>query len=129
MKLSFFKQISPVVAIILVVYVVHKLLFYGLKKDTSNFYYSIETLYFWFSFFTLVVVSVLLIVKSRSFDNVGMSFLLITSLKLIFCFLLAKPILTVKNPDILAERTTFFTLFIFFLLLETLFTIRLVNKK
>ena len=67
--------------------------------------------------------------QKRSFDNVGMSFLLATSIKMIFCYLILRPLLQISTPNDPTERINFFILFIVFLIIETLFTIRLVNEK
>ena len=84
---------------------------------------------FLFLLYALLVVFVLLLVKRKSLDNVGMSFLLVTSIKMVFCYLILRPILKVATLQNSAEKINFFALFILFLLIETLFTIRLVNEK
>ena len=114
---------------ILIAYGVHEGLFFVSKINTQNFIYPLPELYAWFTLFTLLVVFVLLFVKRKSLDNVGMSFLLVTSVKMVFCYLLLRPILKVATLQNSAEKINFFALFILFLLIETLFTIRLVNEK
>lgn len=129
MNLSFFKKNIPLLLVILIAFGVHKWLFFVLKINTQKFIYSLSELYVWFTLFTFLVVCVLLLVKRKSFDNVGMSFLLVTSVKMVFCYLLLRPILKVATLQNSAEKINFFALFILFLLIETLFTIRLVNEK
>jgi ATP/maltotriose-dependent transcriptional regulator MalT len=68
-------------------------------------------------------------VQNKSFDNVGMSFLLTTSVKMIFCYLIVRPVLQRSSPDNTIEKLNFFGLFVVFLAIETLFTIYLVNEK
>jgi hypothetical protein len=72
---------------------------------------------------------VLLKVKERSFDNVGMSFLLTTSIKMIVCYLILKPILQVTFQNNAVEKKNFFMMFILFLAIETILTIRILNEK
>ena len=110
-------------------YAIHKMVFYGLSINQESFHYSLETLYLFFFVLSVIILKVLLIVKDRSFDNVGMSFLLATSIKMIFCYLVLRPLLQTAAPNNPAERINFFILFIVFLTIETLFTIRLVNEK
>jgi hypothetical protein len=129
MNTSFFKKIIPLLLIIGVAYGLHELLFFVLNINTHNFVYSLKALYVWFTLFTLLVVFVLLLVKRKSLDNVGMSFLLVTSVKMLFCYLILRPVLKAATLQNSAEKINFFALFIFFLLMETLFTIRLVNEK
>lgn len=129
MNTSFFKKIAPLLLAILIAFGVHQGLFFALKINTQIFIYSLLELYAWFTLFTFLVVCVLLFVKRKSLDNVGMSFLMVTSVKMVFCYLLLRPILKVQTLQNSAEKVNFFALFILFLLIETLFTIRLVNEK
>ncbi|OAZ03320.1 hypothetical protein [Flavobacterium succinicans] len=129
MNPSFFKKIIPLLLIIISAYGLHEGLFFALHENTSHFVYSLKELYAWFTLFTVLIVFVLLLVKRKSLDNVGMSFLLVTSVKMLFCYLLLRPILKVTTLQDSVEKINFFGLFIFFLLLETLFTIHLVNEK
>jgi hypothetical protein len=127
-----FKKFLPfltLLSIVLVIYAIHRVIFYVLNIDTNTFYYSLEVLYLFFFLLSTVIFKILLIVKEKSFDNVGMSFLLATTVKLIFCYLIVRPLLHVTKPNNPIERVNFFVLFIIFLAIETLFTIRLVNEK
>src|SRR6187402_227274 len=126
------KKVSPfltLVGIAFVLYIIHKIIFYGLDINQKSFHYSLETLYLFFSTLSAIIFKVLLIVKEKSFDNVGMSFLLATSIKMVFCYLILRPILQISQSNDSTEKINFFMLFIIFLTIETLFTIRLVNEK
>ncbi len=129
MNPSFFKKIIPLLLIIGVAYGLHELLFFVVKISTLKFVYSLKALYACFTLFTVLIVFALLFVKRKSLDNVGMSFLLLTTVKMLFCYLLLRPIVKAATLQNSTEKINFFTLFIFFLLLETLFTIHLVNEK
>ncbi|MFY8110699.1 MAG: hypothetical protein ACOVKP_01715 [Flavobacterium sp.] len=129
MNTSFFKKIIPLLFAILIAYAVHQGLFFVFKINTQNFIYSLPELYAWFTLFTLLVVFVLLLVKRKNLDNVGMSFLLVTIIKIVFCYLILRSILKEATLQNSVEKSNFFGLFIFFLVLETLFTIHLVNEK
>ena len=111
MNTSFFKKIIPLLLAILISFGVHEGLFFVLKINTQNFIYSLPELYAWFTLFTLLVVFVLLLVKRKSLDNVGMSFLLVTSIKMVFCYLLLRPILKVATLQNSAEKINFFFFF------------------
>ena len=113
----------------LLLYAVHKMIFYGCNINQDQFHYSLETLYLFFFFFSAVIFVVLLTIKAKSFDNVGMSFLVATSIKMVFCYLILRPLLQMPKSGNATERINFFILFIIFLTIETLFTIRLVNEK
>jgi hypothetical protein len=129
MNLKNYKPLLRVILLAGLTYFLHKIVFYVFKISDSAFLYSIETLYLIFLGLSIIVVSVLLKVKERSFDNVGMSFLLGTSIKMIFCYLVLKPILQASNVNIGIEKKNFFIMFILFLAIETIITIRILNEK
>ena len=129
MNLKNYKPLLPLLALAGLAYVVHRVAFYLLDINDATFYYSIETLYMLFLVLSIMVFVILLKVKERSFDNVGMSFLLSTSIKMIVCYLILKPILQVTAQNNAIEKKNFFMMFILFLAIETILTIRILNEK
>jgi len=126
------KKLYPFFAlsgIVVLLYLTHKMVFHFFNVNQDHFHYTLETLYLFFCFLSAIIFKILLIIKERSFDNVGMSFLLVTSIKMVFCYLVLRPLLQSSDPNNPTERINFFILFIVFLIIETLFTIRLVNEK
>jgi hypothetical protein len=130
-NLKNYKPIFSVLSISIVLYLLHKIVFFVFEKKvaTDHFYYPLETVYLFFGTLSIIVVFILLIIKQKSFDNVGMLFLLITSVKMIFCYLFIMPILNVANTNYAIEKINFFVLFILFLAIETIVTIRILNNK
>lgn len=125
-------KLSPfliLLGIAVVLYAIHKMVFYGCNINQETFHYSLERLYLFFTVLSMIIFKVLITIKERSFDNVGMSFLLATSIKMVFCYLILRPLLQMPKANNPTERINFFILFIAFLAIETLFTIRLVNEK
>lgn len=110
-------------------YILHKMFFSVLKIEEEHFYYSLETLYLVFFAMSIIIMFIILKVKERSFDNVGMSFLLATSIKLILSGIILKPLLQLSNQIDTIQKKNFFAIFILFLAIETILTIRLLNKK
>ena len=129
MSLKKFYLFLTLLGISVLLYAIHKMVFYGFSINQESFHYSLETLYLFFFVLSAVIFNILVVIKGRSFDNVGMSFLLATSVKMIFCYLVLRPLLKVSAHENPIERINFFILFIVFLTIETLFTIRLVNEK
>ncbi len=126
------KKLFPfltLMGISLLFYTIHKIVFFCFDLNQVTFHYSLETLYLFFFILSAIIFKILLLIKERSFDNVGMSFLLVTSIKMVFCYLILRPLLQLPKSDNSIERINFFILFIVFLAIETLFTIRLVNEK
>jgi hypothetical protein len=127
-----FKTQKPLLSLTLLAataYLLHKIIFYVLKINITPFQYSIEVLYLLFFGMSTLLFIVLLKVKEKSFDNVGMSFLLGRSIKMVFCYLILKPILHIMTYDNTIEKVNFFGMFILFLSMETVLTIRIVKEK
>lgn len=129
MFLKNYKTYLFLVVSVLVVYVIHQLVFYFFKINPNAFYYSLEKLYAIFFSFSFIIISILLKIKERNFDQVGMSFLLLTTIKIGFYYLLLKPILKISHYDITLEKMNFFVMFVLFLAIETIVTIRILSEK
>ena len=123
------KPIGILLLIITAIYTIHKsiLTFTILKLQVATFEFSLEKLYLMFAFMTMTIILILIKVKQKSLDNVGMTFLLITSIKMIICYIIGRGIINQVNSENQLEKWNFFALFIVFLLIETLFTIYLLN--
>lgn len=129
MNIKNYKPLLSLFTLVGLAYVLHRNAFYLLGINDATFYYSIETLYLIFLVLSIIVFVVLLKVKERSFDNVGMSFLLSTSIKMLVCYLILKPILQIATENNAIEKKNFFMMFILFLAIETILTIRILNKN
>lgn len=125
------KPLFTIILIAVLGLIIHKLIFFILVVKTieDNFIYSIPLLYGLFSIFSLLIVGVLIKVKERNIDNVGYTFLLLTSIKLVVAYLLIHPILKVSLHQTPLEKINFFIIFIYFLATETILTIRILNNK
>jgi hypothetical protein len=123
------KPILSLTALAGIAYLLHKIIFFAFKINVTSFQYSIEVLYLLFFGMSTLIFIVLLKVKEKSFDNVGMSFLLGTSVKMVFCYLILKPILHIVTFDNTIEKVNFFGMFILFLSMETVLTIRILKEK
>lgn len=129
MNLKNYKPILNLVLLAGIAYLIHKLVFHLLKFNDTSFLYSMETLYLLFLGMSILIFIVVLKVKQRSFDNTGMSFLLATTAKMGFCYLILKPILQLNTHDNSIEKINFFMIFALFLTIETVLTIRILNRK
>jgi hypothetical protein len=129
MNLKNYKPLLNLLLLAGIAYLIHKIIFYLLEIKEATLLYSIEMLYLLFLGMSTVVFIILLKVKQRNFDNVGMSFLLSTSVKMVFCYLILKPILRLNTHDNSLEKFNFFGIFVLFLTIETVLTIRILNKK
>ncbi|MCP2026441.1 hypothetical protein L1276_001585 [Flavobacterium sp. HSC-32F16] len=109
--------------------ILHKAAFCFLEIDVQKFHYSIEFLYLIFFGISALLYLILLIVKKKNFQIVGMVFLFGTFTQMLLGYLILQPILEIKSETVNIEKVSFFITFILFLLFETLLTVRLLNEK
>ena len=116
--------------ITLSVFLLHLLIFQisTLSEAALNFYYSIPFLYLLYFMFSVIILSFLFKVSKSNFDNVGMTFLISTSIKMVVSYFVLRPILN-STEESTIEKVNFFIIFILFLAIETVITIRLLNKN
>jgi hypothetical protein len=89
---------------------------------------SLHFIYLIFTLFSTTILITLIIVNQKNKDVVGMTFMLTTTFKAILCYVIFSKIVTSNNENT-TERINFFVVFVLFLIIETLITIRLLNKK
>jgi glucose uptake protein GlcU len=116
-------------AIVISIYAIHKALFVALDIQTESFKYSLEKSYLIFFSFTATILFILFKVRQKNLDVVGYTFLLLTTIKMVVCYITSNSFLNQPNTNKPIEKWNFFTLFFIFLIVETIFTIRLLNKK
>ncbi|WP_264552845.1 hypothetical protein [Flavobacterium sp. N2038] len=129
MLLKNYKPVLSLFIFALSAYALHKGAFFALDINTRNFYYSIEFLYLIFFGLSAFLYLILLIVKEKNFQIVGMVFLFGTFTQMLLGYLILRPILENKSETVIVEKVSFFITFILFLLFETLLTVRLLNEK
>lgn len=95
----------------------------------TQLHYTIPQLYTVFTFSSFLILGILLMVRSKNLDNVGYTFLILTSIKMGAAYFLLRPILKTVTEGFSFEKINFFIIFIYFLLIETLLTIRILNNK
>ncbi|MFH7011578.1 hypothetical protein ACHRV5_06860 [Flavobacterium sp. FlaQc-52] len=129
MLLKNYKSILHLFLFALTAYILHKAAFFAFAINTQNFFYSLEFLYLIFFGLATLLYGILLIVKNKNFEIVGMVFLFGTFAQMLLGYLILRPILANKSEEVMMEKISFFITFILFLLFETFLTIRLLNEK
>jgi hypothetical protein len=131
MDLKNYKSIAVVFLIASSALAIHKLLFFVFVPSAieNNYVYSLPMLYGFFFSCSAVIVFILLKVKEKSLDNVGFTFLLLTSIKMMASYVFLQPILNSNHENSAHEKINFFIIFILFLAIETLVSIRILNNK
>ena len=132
-KIFFSYYIVPLLSILFFAvlgFLLHKLFFQLINfKELSVFVYTIESLYVIFTILSIIIVLILLLVKKKNLDIVGYTFLILTSIKMVIAYMFLKPILEASNSKTEVEKINFFIIFCFFLAIETVVTIRMLNNK
>ena len=127
------KKYQPLLEVLLVsvaAFLLHQLFFWCCRNDqTSELYYSLLELYGFFLGCSLCIVFLLILVKSKSIDNVGYTFLLLTCIKMAIAYVFLTPILNIEAQNSTFEKSNFFIVFALFLAIETMVTIRILNNK
>jgi len=131
MNLEKIKSILTLLILGTIGFVINKLLFYFFvpKKYETDFVYSIPLLYLFFFFFSSLLILILFKVRQNNINVVGFAFLLLTSLKMLIAYVFLRPILTLNLPKTPTEKMNFLFIFIYFLTIETIVTIRILNNK
>ncbi|WP_396169480.1 hypothetical protein [Flavobacterium sp.] len=131
MNLKKYQPILEVIFLSILIYLVHKLVFFLNENHPKlhGFHFPIEVVYGFFFSCSLILMLILIKVKEKNIDNVGYTFLLVTCVKMGLSYLLLSPILNSENANLRYEKINFFLIFAFFLALETVVTIRMLNNK
>lgn len=126
-----YKPLFSLTLISLLALALHKLLFiYVLAPDLeSEFRYSLPVLYGFFFLLSAAILFILIQVSRASMTNVGLTFILLTTFKMGIAYVFLKPVLKNNHPHAGLEKTNFLIIFLLFLTIETLITIRLINNK
>jgi hypothetical protein len=128
-----FKQYQPILnlfVIAAVVFCLHEafLFIIGIEQKTG-FHLLLARVYAFFLLCSATIIFILIKVKQRSIDNVGSTFLLLTCLKMGAAYLFLKQISNPEGLYVGMEKANFFIVFAIFLTIETVLTIRLLNKR
>ncbi len=129
MNSIFFKNIFVIPIIALLLYLIHTFIFKNFNLNEQQFTYSLLWLYLFFGTTSTLIFAAMLIIKQKNLDQVGMSFMAVTVAKMLFCVALIKPILSISDRNVDLEKFNFFVIFILFLAIETVLTIRILNNK
>jgi hypothetical protein len=131
MKLSIFKPLLIVLVFSILFFFAHYyILIYLIGQDAlSDFYFSVQQIYLFYTIASILIITTLIFVRKKNLDIVGYFYLILTMVKMGIAYFFLHQIN--KNPhDFLSyEKKSFFVSFILFLAIETLITIRLLNKN
>lgn len=119
------RPIVEIIVISILAAVLHALTLHLFKVYTDAFVYAPLELYVYFLIASVIILLVLIIVEKRNKDNVGYTFLIITSAKMVLAYFLLRPVLA---HDMKIEKINFFVIFALFLAFETITASRMLNR-
>lgn len=99
------------------------------KAYMDDFTHSLEVVYEFFGLCSLAITIILAIVRKKSIDHVGQVFLLLTCIKMGIAYAFIYSVMQENHPVSHFEKMNFFVVFALFLTLETVVSIRLLNKN
>jgi len=131
MKLSLFKPLLLVLVFsTLFFYVQHFSLEYFVGENALNtFRFSLVEIYLFFTICSILIITTLIFVRKKNLDIVGYFYLILTMVKMGFAYFFLHQINQHTHDFLSYEKKNFFVSFILFLAIETLITIRLLNKN
>jgi hypothetical protein len=131
MNIKKHQSLLEVLLVSVAAFLMHQLFFWCFRNDqkTSELYYSLLELYGFFLVCSLCIVFLLILTKSKSIDNVGYTFLLLTCIKMAIAYVFLMPILNTEVQNGTFEKGNFFFVFALFLAIETIVTIRILNNN
>ena len=131
MKKELFQSVLLVFLYSITTFILHTLFFYFYNYQIieNQFQYSILTLYSCFTLLSVVIIIILFFIKRKEINNVGNSFMLLTILQMPLAYLLLHSILNSSSKHASFEKINFFIIFLLFLAIETVVSIRILNNK
>jgi len=131
MSLKKYQPVFEIIILSIIAYAVHKVFFYfnAGNPDYAGFYHALETVYGFFSLCAIILIFILIQVRLKSIDNVGYTFLLLTAVQMAVSYAFLRTILNSGTPNIAIEKINFLIVFVLFLAIETIVTIRILNNK
>jgi TM2 domain-containing membrane protein YozV len=125
-----FRPLLEVFTIAALSFVIHQfVLSFFYPNIQKEFHYTISTIYGFFVICSSIIVLILIKMKQKNIDSVGNTFLLITCIKMALSYIVVLPILGNITKIAQIEKFNFFVVFALFLSIETIVTIRILNKK
>lgn len=90
--------------------------------------YSPVVVYCFFFLLSAGIIAALNFVNTHYKHQLGFSFMALTTVKMVLCYVMVKPVLE-KGEAGATEKINFFIVFIIYLIIEAYHTARLLNKK
>ena len=125
-----YRPIAELTVLSAIAFTIHYLLFiFVWPERPAVFRYPLALLYGFFYACSLVIIFVLIRMKEKNIDSVGNTFMLLTCIKMVLAVVLLHPILQPGQMYFGSEKANIFAVFAIFLAVETIVSIRILNKN
>ena len=130
MPIKLFRPVIEVIAISILVYLLNWIiLLVFLPLQESQFNFPLWSVYAFFTICAILITLISIVVRQFNIHSVGQVFMLTTFCEMFSCFAVFYGKLNSKTGNSSIERANFIIVFLLFLTIETIITIRLLNKK
>ena len=110
-------------------YVLHYLALTFLNVDVTTFYYSVAIIYLFFALFSLAIVWATVKINDFYETYVGMVFIAAISLKMVFGYLVLRPVLALETSASVLEKKNILIVLLASVAIDVFFAVKTINKK
>lgn len=129
MSLQKFRPVLEALAVAAPLYLLHEWFFYLLGISQHTFVKQLGSIYGFFVAFSVAMLLLLVFVKEKSFDNVGMVCLILTTIQMVVAYAVFSPILKSSSGSGTFEKFNFLGVFGAFLTVQTIVVIRMLKNR
>ena len=124
-----FRPFIELTVLALIAFSVHfSLLNFVWPEKHAHFRYNISLLYTVFFVASIIIVFGLQRMLKKNVDSLGHTFIWLTCVKAVLAYVLLHPILSDTHPFVASEKVHFFAVFAIFLTIETIVSVRILNR-
>ena len=123
------KNLFQFVIFFTISYVLHYLALTFLNVDVTKFYYSVAVIYLFFVLFSLAIVWATVKINDFYETYVGMVFIAAISLKMVFGYLVLRPVLALQTSASVLEKKNILIVLLASVAIDVFFAVKTINKK
>lgn len=128
MNNNYFKTVVRLALLSGILLLLNYLFYHFTEASFESLVYSPVTVYCFFFLLSAAIIAALDFVNKSNPQQVGFAFLVVTGIKMLLSYVLARPIIE-KGDAADTEKFNLVIIFIIYLVIEAYYTARLLNKK
>ncbi len=123
------KDLFQFVIFFTISYVLHYLALTFLNVDATTFCYSVAIIYLFFALFSLAILWATVKINDFYETYVGMVFIAAISLKMVFGYLVLRPVLALETSASILEKKNILIVLLASVAIDVFFAVKTINKK